>query len=205
MLLRAEQGWKAASKVFCSVSALHDQPCHRSTNKLSSENTRSCTVITPAALAEEPILYFGFLRLLDDRCRLALARARPRGFLGPFVRDSAPTPFTDGHSRALPRLTAALRDCSSQQAVRRSDISRRNGISLRSASLALHFPARRAASRRRLPPWDYSSQRPSRGGALRAPQSAGARHAGSGSPPTACARRQAGRGVSWGVYRQPEG
>lgn len=76
--------------MFCSVSALHDQPCHRSTNKLSSENTRSCTVIPPAALAEEPILYFGFLRLLDDRCRLALARARLRGFLGPFVRDSQP-------------------------------------------------------------------------------------------------------------------
>ncbi|XP_056211592.1 nuclear autoantigenic sperm protein isoform X3 [Falco biarmicus] len=69
---------------------------------------------------------------------------------------------------------------------------------------ALHFPACRAAPPRP-PPRDYASQRAPRGGAPSVPRRAGARHAGSGSPLAACARREAGRGVSSGVYRQPEG
>lgn len=75
--------------------------------------------------------------------------------------------------------TAGLRerDCTSRHAPR--DPASLSGTTLPSAPRAAAPPA-------------------SRGGA-------GAQRAGSGSPPAARARRQAGRGVSSGVYSQPEG
>lgn len=113
-----------------------------------------------------------------------------------------------GRSRALPRLTVPPPDCSSQQAVRRLPAERHFPPERRFPALRLTRTTLPSAPRglaAATPSWDYGSQQTPRGGALRAPQSAGARHAGSSSLPTACARRQAGRGVSWGVYRQPEG